>query len=120
MNDFRIVLKEYLIYFIYGIAIITIFNFFRSCSALKENKKLRKEISILSSEIDSLTILINKNFDKIYTKKELDKRIEIEGLRTSKRILYDWNTVIRTVKRPDDIMNEYDKKIEKLLKELKY
>ena len=43
--------------------------------------------------------------------------MEIEGLKTSKRTLYDWNTVIRTTARPDDIMNSYDEQITALEKE---
>jgi hypothetical protein len=46
----------------------------------------------------------------------LRKEIKIEGLKTSKRTLYDWNSVIRTVNRPDDLINEYDKQINQLSK----
>jgi hypothetical protein len=42
--------------------------------------------------------------------------IEIEGLKASKRTLYDWNAVVRTAVRPDDRMNEYDAQIEKIQK----
>jgi hypothetical protein len=42
--------------------------------------------------------------------------IEIEGLRASKRTLYDWNAVVRTAVRPDDRMHEYDAQIEKIQK----
>ena len=45
------------------------------------------------------------------------KEIEIGGLKTSKRTLYDWNAVIRTTVRPDDRMNEYDQEIKKLEKQ---
>lgn len=44
----------------------------------------------------------------------LRKEIKIDGLRTCKRVLFDQNSVVRTVKRPDDLMNEYDKEIKKL------
>ena len=33
-------------------------------------------------------------------------------------MLYDNNVIVRTTKRPDDRMNEYDQEIEKLEKEL--
>jgi hypothetical protein len=54
----------------------------------------------------------NKKMDSLATKKEL----EIEGLKISKRVLYDWNSIIRTTVRPDDRMNQYDQEIEKLQK----
>jgi hypothetical protein len=44
------------------------------------------------------------------------KTIKAEGLRASKRTLYDWNAVVRTAVRPDDRMNEYDQEIQKLEK----
>jgi hypothetical protein len=44
------------------------------------------------------------------------KQIQIEGLKSSKRTLYDWNAVVRTAVRPDDRMNEYDNEIQKLEK----
>ena len=44
--------------------------------------------------------------------------MEIEGLRISKRTLYDWNSIVRTVVRTDDRMNSYDNEIKKLEKKL--
>jgi hypothetical protein len=40
--------------------------------------------------------------------------MEIEGYEISKRMLYDQNAIVRTTVRPDDRMNEYDKKIKEL------
>jgi len=62
-----------------------------------------KKISAMQSQIDSLP-----------TKKEVSTEIKIEGLQTSKRMLYDNNAIIRTAVRPDDKMKEYDDQIEKL------
>ncbi len=39
---------------------------------------------------------------------------EIEGYKISKRMLYDNNAVVRTVKRPDDILMGYDSSIARL------
>lgn len=109
-------LSKNLLYPIYVIAILGVFSFFRGCNTASENKKLRKEVSELKSEIHSMDSTLTVNF---YTKEELDKRLEVEGLRTSKRTLYDWNAVIRTTVRPDDRMNEYDQQIKALQNEIK-
>jgi len=109
-------LSKNLVYPIYVIAILGVFSFFRGCSTASENKKLRKEVTELKSEISSLDSTLEANF---YTKGELDKKLEIEGLKTSKRTLYDWNAVIRTTVRPDDRMNEYDEQIKALQNEIK-
>jgi hypothetical protein len=58
---------------------------------------------------------MNQRIDSVYTS-DLKKMIEIEGLKASKRTLYDWNAVVRTSVRPDDRMNEYDAQIEKIQK----
>lgn len=103
------------IYVIYGVFAFSLLGFFRSCNTNKNIKKQTKEIIELKNSVDSLTAKL----DEFYNKEELDTRMEIEGLRTSKRTLYDWNAVIRTTVRPDDRMNEYDEQIKKLEKKIK-
>lgn len=66
-------------------------------------------------KIEKQAKLMNQRIDSVYTS-DLQKMIEIEGLRASKRTLYDWNAVVRTAVRPDDRMNEYDAQIEKIQK----
>ena len=73
----------------------------QQCRTNNKIKSLNKTVLTQSEKIDSLNIAIIKN-------------IKIEGLKTSKRTLYDWNTVIRTTTRPDDLMIRYDLEIEKL------
>ena len=67
------------------------------------------------SKIEKQSKLMNQRIDSVYTS-DLKKMIEIEGLKASKRTLYDWNAVVRTSVRPDDRMNEYDAQIEKIQK----
>lgn len=62
-----------------------------------------KKVSSLKSKVDQLP-----------SREELKREIQIEGLKTSKRMLYDNNAIIRTTVRPDDRMNEYDQEIKKL------
>ena len=78
--------------------------FIQQCSTSSRVSKIEKQEKLLNARIDS-----------VYTS-DLQKMIEIEGLRASKRTLYDWNAVVRTAIRPDDRMNEYDAQIEKIQK----
>lgn len=57
---------------------------------------------------------LKKQVQQLPTREEVSREIQIEGLKTSKRMLYDNNAIIRTTVRPDDRMNEYDTEIKKL------
>ena len=59
---------------------------------------------------------IEKKMEDFATMKEIEKALKIEGLKISKRTLYDWNAIVRTVTRPDDRMNWYDIEIDKIEK----
>jgi hypothetical protein len=74
------------------------------CTNSRRIAKVEKQHKNLVQRIDS-TYLI-----------ELKKAVEVEGLKISKRTLYDWNSVVRTAVRPDDRMHEYDQQIDKLEK----
>jgi len=114
-NKIQLFLSKWLLIPIYVIAIIGLLGYFRGCSVSKENVRLRKEVTHQAMEIDSLGSIVN---DQFYSKEELDIRMEINGLETSKRTLYDWNTIVRTTVRPDDRMNEYDQEIKALREKL--
>lgn len=85
--------------------VMSILVFFKQCSVSREQSKISKEIRLIKLGLDSLA-----------TREDISKEIKIEGLRTSKRTLYDWNSVVRTTTRPDDRMNQYDQEIESLEK----
>jgi len=76
-------------------------------------------ISGLKTEIKKLKVSNDSLKLKIEPYTNIKKDMQIEGLRVSKRILYDHNSIIRTIIRPDDRMNEYDKEIEELTKNKK-
>lgn len=78
--------------------------FVQQCSNSSRISKIEKHAKVMNVRIDS-----------VYTS-DLKKMIEIEGLKTSKRTLYDWNAVVRSAIRPDDRMNEYDAEIQKIEK----
>jgi hypothetical protein len=84
--------------FIYAgaLAVLLLLNMCTTCSTGKRVMKLEKRIDTLENSVA--------------TKKDL----QIEGLRSSKRTLYDWNSVVRTTVRPDDRMNQYDQEIKEL------
>jgi hypothetical protein len=87
------------------VLVIALLGLLKSCGDARELSKMRKEVAAIK--------------DSTYTKQELEIKLQIEGLKTSKRTLYDWNTVIRTTQRPDDIMINYDNQINKLEKTIK-
>ena len=116
MNKVSTLLNKYFIYAIWAFLFVSLIVNFRSCGVVKENKKVKDEVIILQNEVDSLENTITTN---IYTKEELDVRMEILGYEISKRMLYDQNAIVRTTVRPDDRMNEYDQKIKELVEKLK-
>lgn len=67
-----------------------------------------------SRKLSSLKVQLQEKLDSVATKQEMKKTLEIEGLKISKRMLYDNNAIIRTAIRPDDRMNEYDEEIKKI------
>ena len=84
-------------------------NLMQNCSQSNSIAKNTKQIARNTIRIDSVYSI---------TSEELSLMMEIQKLQTAKLILYDWNTVVRTVVRPDDRMNEYDNSIAKLNTEL--
>ena len=112
MNKIEELSNKYVVYVLYLMLFFFIIGNIRSCNTNKEVVKLRKEVSLLNNEIDSLS-------SKIYTKNELNIRMNIEGYEISKRMLYDQNAIVRTVIRPDDRMIEYDAKIKELREKIK-
>lgn len=97
-------IKEYL-------AIVAIFLMMvimvSTCGTRTKIEKLTKEINHLNS--------LDKQRDSIINVR-IKSAIEVEGLKISKRNLYDQNAIVRTAIRPDDRMVEYDNEIKKLTK----
>jgi len=90
-----------------AILLLLILSTFRTCSTnsdlelvLKTNKKQSEQITQLQTEIELKA-------DSEY----LDLQLEKTTIQISNHILYNWNAVIRTKERPDDIMNEYIKQL---------
>lgn len=105
-------IKEYLP--IVAIALMLL-GFLQNCGTKGKIKSLKKSV-------DSLTnvVIINDSLiSNTVSEDDLQLIIEREGLKISKRNLYDQNYIIRTTVRPDDKMNEYDKEIKLINKKLK-
>ena len=104
--------NRYVVYALYLLLFFSFVSTMRSCGTNKEVSKLKKEILSLNRQIQQLD-------SNIYSKEEINIRMSIEGYEISKRMLYDQNSIVRTVVRPDDRMNEYDQKIRELREKLK-
>jgi len=116
MNKISELLNKYFIYAIWSFLFISLIVNFRSCGVSSDNRKMKQEIMTVQQEMDCLENRINSN---LYSKEELDIRMEILSYEISKRMLYDQNSIVRSVTRPDDRMNFYDLKIQELRKKLK-
>ena len=55
------------------VLVIAVLSFFKSCGDTRELSKIRKEISVIK--------------DSTYTKEELNLRLQIEGLKSEKRMI---------------------------------
>jgi len=105
MTKFTQKLSSQFIWVMWIVMILCIISFFRSCTLSNQVKRVERELIETKTEIHDFK-------EMFWTKEEFDTRLSIHGLETSKRTLYDWNAVVRTVVRPDDRMREYDKKID--------
>lgn len=89
-------------------------TFLYTCSTHRGVNKVTKETKALSSKIEKQDSTISKTVSEDMLK----LLIELEGLKISKRNLYDQNAIIRTTVRPDDRMNEYDQEMAEIRKKL--
>jgi cell division protein FtsL len=74
------------------VLVIVLLMFFKSCSDSREITKIRKEITDLN--------------DSTYNKKELDIRLQIEGLKSEKRMIQSTDRKILDVTRQTQIDQE--------------
>lgn len=91
----------------WGILIITLLNvmiFFSTCGTKSKIEKLEKKYN---------TVLYNDSIQGEIN--SIDREILLNE--TSREVVYNWNAVVRTVERPDDVMNKYNSKIKELEKQ---
>lgn len=90
----------------WGILIITVFNlmiFFSTCGTKSKIEKVEKKFNNVLYN-DSLQMEMNS----------IDREILL--YETSREVVYNWNAIVRTTERPDDVMNKYNLKIKELEK----
>ena len=100
----------------YGLIIsitLSVFIILKSCNTNKKIKRFNTNVIKLTKELEVQDSVISQ----MITKEDVEQIIKIEGLKISKRNLYDQNSIVRTKVRPDDRMNEYDQEIESLKKQ---
>jgi hypothetical protein len=86
------------------LVLFSLFLFFKSCSETREaNKRVKMIEKAYIQKMDSLHT-------------EVLKRIEIESLKSNKRLLQDMNYIVLTKTRPDSAIKQYDFQIEQLSK----
>lgn len=95
-------LKNNQIYILVFLVLMSIMNTCNSCSNKSELLRVKRSVDTLSS--------------KIYTKRELDNKLEIDGLKTEKSVLLNTNQIFLTKERPDKRVMEIDQAINKLEK----
>jgi PBP1b-binding outer membrane lipoprotein LpoB len=85
--------------------VLIIAIFFNGCSVKSHTERLERKITSLEKQInynDSLNREINS----------IER--EISMLETAREVVYTNNAIVRTVARPDDVMNNYSQKIKAL------
>jgi len=68
--------------------------------------------------VEKTLLSIDSTASTKVSEQEMEIMLEIVSLETARRVVYDNNTIVRTTARPDDVMNDYDKKIKELYKKL--
>ena len=102
----------------YGVMVIIFLLLVIALQHCNQNSKLNaniKNTAAVAATVDSLIPLV----DQTNVAKKVELLLVVNKFETAKLILYDWNSVVRTVVRPDDLMNEYDDKIRLAKKELR-
>lgn len=74
------------------VLVIALLTFFKGCSDGRELSKMRKEVETIK--------------DSTYTKEELNLRLQIEGLKSEKRMIQSTDRKILDVTRQTEIDNE--------------
>jgi hypothetical protein len=97
------------------LVVICLLTFINTCGTKSQNERNGRRVDALEKVIVSLDSTLS---DKV-SNEEIEILLEISALETARRVVYDNNTIVRTTKRPDDVMNEYDAKIKELRKKLK-
>lgn len=82
------------------VSVLLLLVFMQTCKTTRILRKIDGDLIEVKSTVNSIQ-------GEVVPYDLFDIMLKIEGINISYRMLYDNNTVIRTSKRPDDIMNSY-------------
>jgi len=82
------------------ISVLLLLVFMQTCKNTRILRKIDKDLTEVKSTV-------NTTNQRVVPYDLFESMLKIEGINISYRMLYDNNTVIRTTKRPDDIMHSY-------------
>lgn len=102
----------------YGTLIIIIMSvlvFFNTCGTKSSIEKVSKRQDKLEKIIDTTNVILSQ---KISSEK-MDILLKINAIEVEREVVYTSNSIVRTVIRPDDVMNKYSKEIKELEEKLK-
>ena len=95
----------------WGLVIITFLSliiFLSTCGTKSKIEKLEKKVNFLEKTI---------NFNDSISNEMSSIDREILMYETSREVVYNWNAIVRTAQRPDDVMIKYNSKITELQKQ---
>jgi hypothetical protein len=81
-DTIEVKIHKYVVYAIYGILIFSFLGYFNGCSSNRENTKLRKELTGMKMEIDSLHKVVNNIPTNTMTQEEFEESLEENMWRT--------------------------------------
>jgi len=95
-----------------ALSIMFLFMLIQTCNINSKIKRVKRQNDTLKTLVIDLKkeikVIENKTIEKSY----LDYVLEINRLETMRDMLYDQNTIVRGIYRPDDRMRYYQIKID--------
>jgi len=104
---------KHLFYAIVFLTLMTIMNTCNSCQSNVNSKKAFKETDTLTQQV----IILQKDIQNIENAMINDLDLQIQGLKTEKRMLINTNQIFLTKLRPDERILEIDKEIQEIEKD---
>lgn len=102
----------------YGLMItvvLTLMIFLNTCGSKSVNERNGRRIDKVEKSISTLDSTLNTKVSN----EKLDLLLQINALEISRDVTYNQNAIIRNLTRPDDYVNECNKKIKELQEKLK-
>jgi hypothetical protein len=101
-------MEKKLMYVLIGLLIIIEFQVL---TLMCSNSTIKRKVFNIENKIET-----NNTTTKNYILKTTDSLLNLNRYIILRDMLYDQNAIVRTVMRPDDRINYYNKEIEKIIK----